>query len=61
MKSDLPVNQAENLAGLVMKHLGRLPGDNEEVIIADIAIKVMEKRKNRLLRMRLTKLDKGSK
>ena len=55
MSTSLPADQSDNIAGLVMQHLGRLPGKDEEIRIADTAITVMERDNNRLLRLRLEK------
>lgn len=56
MKCRLPEDKAETLAGLVFDHLGRLPGKNERVTIADMVITVLEQDENRLVRLKLEKI-----
>lgn len=56
MQSNLPEDQAETLAGLVIDRLGRIPQQNESIKIADMNITVVQKEKHRLSRLRLEKL-----
>ncbi len=56
MDSHLPENRVETLAGLVIDHLGRLPGKSETVVIADMRIIILEQEQNRLTRLKLEKI-----
>lgn len=56
MQSNLPEDQAETLAGLVIDRLGRIPLEDESIRIADMNITVVQKEKHRLSRLRLEKL-----
>ncbi len=53
MNSHLPEDLSENIAGLVVQQLGRLPGKSEKVVIADMEISAIERDEKRLLRLRL--------
>ncbi|MDF1544763.1 MAG: hemolysin family protein [bacterium] len=55
MDSHLPEDMSENIAGLVMQQLGRLPGKAEKVMIGDIEVSAIERDEKRLLRLRLEK------
>ena len=61
MDSNLPEDQAETIAGLIIDKLGRFPERNESVEIADMRITVLEKEKHRLTRLRLEKIRSSGK
>ncbi len=60
MGSNLPEENVETLAGLVIDHLGRVPTKNETAEIADMRITVLEQRGNRLARLKLEKISSRS-
>ena len=55
LDSQLPEEQVETLAGLILEDLGRLPEQNDSIEIADIVITVLERDENRLTRLKLEK------
>jgi CBS domain containing-hemolysin-like protein len=57
MDSRLPEENVDTLAGLVIDHLGRVPGKNEEVVISDMRITILEQHRARLDRMKLEKIS----
>ena len=57
MDSNLPEDDVETLAGLVIDHLGRVPAKNETTDIADMRITVLEQEGNRLARLKLEKIS----
>ncbi|MFQ5452593.1 MAG: hemolysin family protein, partial [Candidatus Zixiibacteriota bacterium] len=57
MNSNLPEEKADTLAGLFINHLGRLPEKNEYITIADMKITLLEQEENRLVRLKLEKID----
>lgn len=58
MDTHLPEDKAETVAGLVINHLGRLPQRDEVVHIADTSIRILELQDNRLLRLKLEKINR---
>ena len=54
--SHLPEENADTLTGLILEHLGRLPGDDKTVTIDDVEITILNRRGTRLLRLKLEKL-----
>ncbi len=60
MGSKLPEDEVDALAGLVIDTLGRLPGKNEKIIIADMKITILEQEENRLTRLKLEKITENS-
>ena len=59
MQSNLPEDQAETIAGLIIDQLGRIPMQDETIRIADMNITVILKEEHRLSRLRLEKLSPG--
>ena len=57
MKTKLPEDKAETIAGLVIDHLGYIPKKDEIIRIADIEIIILEQEENRLVRMKLEKIN----
>ena len=55
LKSRLPEDEAETLAGLVIHRLGHIPEQDEHAVIADLHITVLERQENRLIRLKLEK------
>ena len=54
---DLPEDSHDTLAGLIMEKLGRLPEKHETVMFGDMRVTVLAKDKNRILRVKLQKLN----
>ncbi len=57
MDSNLPEDNVDTLAGLVIDFLGRVPQKNESTDIADMRITILEQQDNRLTRLKLEKLS----
>jgi CBS domain containing-hemolysin-like protein len=56
MQANLPEENVDTLAGLVIDSLGRVPEKNETADIADMRITILERRDNRLTRLKLEKI-----
>jgi len=56
LKSELPEDNVDTLAGLFMEAVGRLPEKHETVRIADVNLTVLAKDENRILRLKLEKV-----
>ncbi|MFQ6007804.1 MAG: hemolysin family protein [Candidatus Zixiibacteriota bacterium] len=57
MSSNLPEENVETLAGLVIDHFGRVPNKNETAKIADMRITVLKQKGNRLARLKLERIS----
>ncbi len=57
MRSHLPQEKVDTLAGLIGDRLGRVPDKSETVDISDMRITVLEKTGHRLVRLKLEKID----
>jgi len=60
METHLPEDDVDSLSGLLMEHLGRLPGQNETVRIADTDIRILTVKGNRLLRLKLERVKQNA-
>ena len=57
LNSSLPEDDADTLAGLFMDAVGRLPDKNESVRIHDVKLTVLAKDENRILRLKLERIE----
>lgn len=57
MKSHLPEDKAETLAGLVIDEFGTIPRKKDSIQIADMKITILEQQENRLSRLKLEKIE----
>jgi putative hemolysin len=58
LDSHMPEDSHDTLAGLLMETTGRLPEKNETIDIADVRLTILAKDENRILRLKLEKIDK---
>jgi putative hemolysin len=56
MKTNLPEDEADTLAGVVIDHIGRVPEKDDVIDILDLRITIVRKEKNRLTRLKLERL-----
>lgn len=54
--SHLPEESSDTLTGLILEHLGRLPGDDKTVTIGDVKITILTRQGTRLVRLKLERL-----
>lgn len=58
LDSHMPEDTHDTLAGLLMETTGRLPEKNETIDVADVRLTILAKDENRILRLKLEKVDK---
>jgi len=56
MDTKLPEDDADTLAGLVIHHLGRLPEEDDDIVIDGVRITILEQEENRLTRLKIEKI-----
>jgi putative hemolysin len=56
METKLPEDDADTLAGLVIHHLGRLPDEDDDIVIDGVRITILEQEENRLTRLKIEKI-----
>ncbi|UCC43730.1 MAG: HlyC/CorC family transporter [Candidatus Zixiibacteriota bacterium] len=57
LQSNLPEEKAETLAGLFIDTVDRFPDKNESIQIEDVRLTVLAKEKNRILRLKVEKIQ----
>jgi CBS domain containing-hemolysin-like protein len=55
--ANLPVDISETLAGLFIEHVAHMPDKHESTQVADIKMTILSKDKNRILRLKLEKVE----